>query len=212
MLNLLPSPIDIGTPLLSPGTAWTDENHRPARKQRHFRTCLYKSWYIYQQKRDNYMQGRLSRLSPHPHRLPPPPRPPSRARQQRPGSQRSGSEKLESFGDHDGLPLGFEGHFPFPVDPAELVDRCRKTYGQEPLTFLEGPDPVKTVGIISGAAQRDLYQAIDEGLDAYITGEVSEWVMNVAREAKIHYLACGHYATERLGIRALGEHLAGRFG
>ena len=71
---------------------------------------------------------------------------------------------------------------------------------------------VSTLGIISGGAQRDVYTAIDDGLDAYITGEVSEWVMNVAREAGIHYLAAGHYATERLGIRALGDHLRERFG
>ncbi|HEY7213172.1 MAG TPA: Nif3-like dinuclear metal center hexameric protein, partial [Thermoanaerobaculia bacterium] len=58
----------------------------------------------------------------------------------------------------------------------------------------------------------DVYTAIAERLDAYITGEVSEWVMNVAREARIHYLAGGHYATERLGVRALGEHLKERFG
>jgi putative NIF3 family GTP cyclohydrolase 1 type 2 len=80
------------------------------------------------------------------------------------------------------------------------------------LAFLAGPDPVKSLGIISGGAQRELYQALDDGLDAYITGEVSEWVMNVSREAGIHYLAAGHYATERLGIRALGEHLAEKFG
>lgn len=123
-----------------------------------------------------------------------------------------GLKSLEPFGQHEGLPIGFKGHFPFPVDTTELVERCQKVYVQEPLTFLAGPDPVHTVGIISGGAQRELYQAIAEGLDAYITGEVSEWVMNIAREAGIHYLACGHYATERLGIRALGEHLAGRFG
>jgi dinuclear metal center YbgI/SA1388 family protein len=122
-----------------------------------------------------------------------------------------GLKSLEPFGLYDGLPIGCKGHFPFPVAAADLVDRCRKTYAQEPLSFLEGPDPVHTLGIISGGAQREVYQAIAEGLDAYITGEVSEWVMNVAREAKIHYLSCGHYATERLGIRALGEHLAGRF-
>jgi dinuclear metal center YbgI/SA1388 family protein len=122
-----------------------------------------------------------------------------------------GLKSLEPFGLHEGLPIGFKGHFPFPVTADELVERCRKTYGQEPLTFLAGPDPVKTLGIISGGAQREVYQAIAEGLDAYITGEVSEWVMNVVREAKIHYLSCGHYATERLGIRALGEHLATRF-
>jgi dinuclear metal center YbgI/SA1388 family protein len=119
---------------------------------------------------------------------------------------------LEPFGLHDGLPVGFKGRFPEPVPAIELVERCRRVYCQEPFTFLEGPDPVSTLGIISGGAQRDLYTAVNDGLDAYITGEVSEWVMNVAREAKIHYLAAGHYATERLGIRALGEHLRERFG
>jgi putative NIF3 family GTP cyclohydrolase 1 type 2 len=80
------------------------------------------------------------------------------------------------------------------------------------LAFLSGPETVATVGIVSGGAQGEIHQAIAAGLDAYVTGEVSEWVMNVAREAGIHFLACGHYATERLGVRALGEHLAARFG
>ncbi len=118
---------------------------------------------------------------------------------------------LEAFGLHEGMPIGFKGRFPERIAVAELIARCRRVYSQEPMTFLEGPDPVRTLGIISGGAQRELYGAIAESLDAYITGEVSEWVMNVAREAKIHYLACGHYATERLGIRALGEHLAEKF-
>jgi putative NIF3 family GTP cyclohydrolase 1 type 2 len=71
---------------------------------------------------------------------------------------------------------------------------------------------VSTLGIISGGGQREFYTAIEEGLDAYITGEVTEWVMNVAKETGTHYLAAGHYATERLGVRALGQHLAERFG
>ena len=119
---------------------------------------------------------------------------------------------LEPFGLHEGLPIGFQGRFPEPIAAAELKSRCAQVYAQEPLAFLEGPDPVRTLGIISGGAQRDFYAAIHGGLDAYITGEVSEWVMNVAREAKVHYLAAGHYATERLGIRALGEHVRDRFG
>jgi dinuclear metal center YbgI/SA1388 family protein len=119
---------------------------------------------------------------------------------------------IEPFGLHEGLPIGFKGHFPEPIAATELVGRCRRVYGQVPLAFLSGSDPIRSLGIISGGAQQELYQAISEGLDAYITGEVSEWVMNVAREAGIHYLAAGHYATERLGIRALGEHLAEKFG
>jgi dinuclear metal center YbgI/SA1388 family protein len=116
------------------------------------------------------------------------------------------------FGDYGGLPVGVAGRFPEPLAAAELVDRCRRLFGQEPLAFACGPDPLSTVGIISGSAEREVHDALARGLDAFITGEVTEWVMNLVREAGIHYLACGHYATERLGIQALGDHLARRFG
>jgi dinuclear metal center YbgI/SA1388 family protein len=119
---------------------------------------------------------------------------------------------IEPFGVHEGQTVGFHGRYPVPVPAEELVRRCRELFGQEPLAFLSGPDPVRSLGIISGGAQGELYQAVAAGLDAYLTGEAAEWVMNVAKDAGIHYLACGHYATERLGIRALGEHLASRFG
>jgi dinuclear metal center YbgI/SA1388 family protein len=123
-----------------------------------------------------------------------------------------GLRRIEPFGEHDGLSLGVKGLFPEPVSADELVERCRKVYGQEPLAYLSGPESISTLGIISGGGQREFYSAIGEGLDAYITGEVTEWVMNVAKETRTHYLAAGHYATERLGVRALGEHLAERFG
>jgi dinuclear metal center YbgI/SA1388 family protein len=126
-------------------------------------------------------------------------------------ARRLGLYALEPFGLHEGQAIGFRGRYPEPIAAAELARRCGEIFGQEPLSFLAGPDPVATVGIISGGAQGELYQAIAAGLDAYITGEAAEWVMNVAREARIHFLACGHYATERLGIQALGEHLAARF-
>ncbi len=123
-----------------------------------------------------------------------------------------GLEDIEPFGLHDGLPVGVKGRFPVPIPAVELLERARRIYAQEPLAYLSGPDAVSTLGIISGGGQRDFYTAIEEGLDAYITGEVTEWVMNVARESRVHYLAAGHYATERLGVRALGEHLRERFG
>jgi len=123
-----------------------------------------------------------------------------------------GLRRIEPFGEHDGLPLGVKGFFPEAVSADELVERCRKVYGQEPLAYLAGSESISTLGVISGGGQREFYTAIGEGLDAYITGEVTEWVMNVARETRTHYLAAGHYATERLGVRALGEHLAERFG
>lgn len=123
-----------------------------------------------------------------------------------------GLAAIEPFAPYQGEPIGFRGRFPEPLSPAELVARCAALYGQPPRAFLDGPERVETLGIVSGGAQKELWSAIGAGLDAYLTGEVSEWVMNVAREAGIHYLAAGHYATEVLGIRALGERVAERFG
>lgn len=111
-----------------------------------------------------------------------------------------------------GEPVGFAGRFPEPLSVEALLQRTAEIFQQEPQHFAGGPDPVSTLAMVSGGAQRDVYKAIDAGYDVFVTGEVSEWVMNVAREAGIHYLAAGHYATERLGVRALGEHLAERFG
>ncbi|MFN7940709.1 MAG: Nif3-like dinuclear metal center hexameric protein [Thermoanaerobaculia bacterium] len=122
-----------------------------------------------------------------------------------------GLYSLEPFGRYHGVAIGFRGHYPEPIAVPELVARCRALFGQEPLAFPAGPDPVATVGVITGGGAGEVHQAIAAGLDAYVTGEPAEWVMNVARENRIHFLACGHYATERLGIRALGEHLAERF-
>jgi dinuclear metal center YbgI/SA1388 family protein len=125
--------------------------------------------------------------------------------------RRLGLEGLVPFAEHEGLPIGFRGAFPAPLPVAELVGRCRELFGQEPLLLGGGDHPVRTLGVVSGGAQSELLQAVAAGLDAYLTGEASEWVTNVAREAGIHYLACGHYATERLGIQALGDHLRRHF-
>lgn len=128
------------------------------------------------------------------------------------GASAFGLVDLEPWGRFEGFDIGFRGRFPTPLSPTALVDLCRTVYGQEPLAFLDGPDEITSLALISGGASKALYAAIDEGLDAFVTGEPTEWVMNLAREAGIHYLAAGHYATERLGPRALGEHVAGKFG
>jgi dinuclear metal center YbgI/SA1388 family protein len=120
-------------------------------------------------------------------------------------------ENVRPWGDHGGKPIGYRGEWDgLPV--SEAVDRVNRLYDSDSLTFLYGPDPVRTVGIISGGAQGDLRTAVEDGLDMFITGEASEFVMNTAREGGVHFLGAGHYNTERLGIRALGEHLAERFG
>ncbi len=121
-------------------------------------------------------------------------------------------DHLTPFAEFGGAPVGFHGKLPQAIDLETLVARCDEVFQQRPIHMGTGPSEISKVGIVSGGGESVLYEAIELGLDAYITGEVKEWVMNVAREAGVHYLAAGHYATERLGILALGEHLEEKFG
>jgi dinuclear metal center YbgI/SA1388 family protein len=127
-------------------------------------------------------------------------------------ARRLGLVELTPFGLHQGVAIGFAGTLPEAVAASELAARCATVYQQQPLLLGDPARSVRRVGIVSGGAQSEFPQAIAAGLDAYVTGEASEWVTNLARESGVAYLAAGHYATERLGVRALGEHLAERFG
>ena len=123
-----------------------------------------------------------------------------------------GLVELAPFARLEGVAIGWQGRLPEAIPASELAVRCGALFGQPALLLGPAERPVRRVGIVSGGAQREFQQAIAEGLDAYVTGEASEWVTNLAREAGVAYVAAGHYATERLGVRALGEHLAERFG
>ncbi|HZO36827.1 MAG TPA: Nif3-like dinuclear metal center hexameric protein [Solirubrobacteraceae bacterium] len=109
--------------------------------------------------------------------------------------------------------IGVSAAFPAPISAAVLRDRVRSACdGREPLTVSGGPDSVATIGIVSGGGQGYLGEAIAAGLDAFVTGEASERNFNEAREAGIHFLSAGHYATETFGVRRLGELLHDAFG
>jgi dinuclear metal center YbgI/SA1388 family protein len=123
-----------------------------------------------------------------------------------------GLESVRPWGEHGGKYIGFRGEWEDGRLAEEAVREIDALYGSRSLTFLYGPEEVRTVGIISGGAQGDLRTAVEDGLDMFVTGEASEFVMHAAREGAIHFVGAGHYNTERLGIRALGEHLATRFG
>ncbi len=106
--------------------------------------------------------------------------------------------------------VGWMGRIP-TTSFDELLQNVKHLYKSDPLIFNFGPVDIKRIGICSGAAQRSIEEAIDLGLDAFITGECSESTMHLAKEGGIHFIGAGHYATERLGIRALGEHVAEKF-
>ena len=75
-------------------------------------------------------------------------------------------------------------------------------------------DPSKSISTVAwctGAAQSYMEQAITNGVDVFISGEISEETVHLARESNTAYISAGHHATERYGIKALGEHLAEKF-
>lgn len=125
-----------------------------------------------------------------------------------------GAERTTPFPAHERTPIGVVAHLPGDgILAADLIARTRAAVGgREPLVFPSGPERIRTVGIVSGGGSPYLREAIAAGLDAFLTGEPTEWVMLLAQEHGIHYLAAGHYATETLGIRRLGDLLAARFG
>lgn len=75
-----------------------------------------------------------------------------------------------------------------------------------------GPDEINSIGFVSGAAPYQVQDAIDMGLDVYVTGEATEGVYHLAKEAGIHFIAAGHYLSERLGVQRLGAWSAQQFG
>ena len=83
--------------------------------------------------------------------------------------------------------------------------------GSEPVVFAHGPDRVEQAAVVTGGAARYLAEAAREGYDLFLTGEPAEPSLHTARELGIHFVAAGHYATERIGIKALAERLAEQF-
>jgi dinuclear metal center YbgI/SA1388 family protein len=118
----------------------------------------------------------------------------------------------EEFGLVKDRPIGVVGRHPEGVGAAELVERTRALTGRDPLVFETGPNPVRSIGIVSGAGASMIHEAAALGLDALLTGEPAEHVMADAREGGLHFIAAGHYATETFGILRLGELVAERFG
>ncbi|MEN8204817.1 MAG: Nif3-like dinuclear metal center hexameric protein [Pseudomonadota bacterium] len=122
-----------------------------------------------------------------------------------------GFERQGNFGCDGGLSLGQYGVLPQALTAVALSELIHDSLGRMPL-HIPGPQTrIQTVGWCTGAAQSYIDAAAEQGLDAFISGEISEQTVHVARERGIHYFAAGHHATERFGVQALGQHLAEQF-
>jgi len=107
--------------------------------------------------------------------------------------------------------LVWGGELEAPVEASDFADLIGERLQREPLVLNPGR-PIHKVAWCTGAAQGYISQAADAGYDAFVSGEVSEQTLHLARELGIAYFAAGHHATERFGVMALGAELEQQFG
>lgn len=113
-------------------------------------------------------------------------------------------EQVEPFGTYKGKRIGWKGRLPEPETCDVILRRIYGDYqGINLLTF--GKDSVETVAIVSGGAAWEVEQAVEEGIDLFITGEPSHQTYHYCREQKINVLAAGHYNSETFGVKLVAE-------
>lgn len=116
-----------------------------------------------------------------------------------------------TFDTSSGRDLGMYGELLVPQSGAQFAAHIATRLGRAPLYVPGGDRPIRTVAWCTGGAQGYIERAVELGVDAYVTGEISEYTVHIARETGVHFFAAGHHATERYGVQALGEHLAEKF-
>lgn len=120
-------------------------------------------------------------------------------------ANRIGLKNQERFGVWRGMVSGVKGELQAAVSFEKLVQLAMNP-GEKPLCQLPfGKKEIKTVGIISGGGASDVYQAIELGLDAYITGEMEHSLYHYIRESGINVIAMGHYQSETIGVQLVAE-------
>lgn len=116
-----------------------------------------------------------------------------------------GLNNLSAFGNYKGMSIGIKGEFEVPMD-SQVLKKLLAEKLQHPILYsnpLSATGQIKSIGIITGGANSEWREAAKSGLDAYITGEMSEHDYHESRESGIHMFAGGHHATEKFGIQSL---------
>lgn len=104
--------------------------------------------------------------------------------------------------------IGNIGRLNMSMSAGAFNDLVSQRLGRRSLLVSGGSHSIATIGLCTGGAQSYIQQAVQQGVDAFLSGEISESTTHVARERGIHYIAAGHHATERYGVRALADYVA----
>ncbi|RMH70698.1 MAG: Nif3-like dinuclear metal center hexameric protein [Gemmatimonadetes bacterium] len=117
-----------------------------------------------------------------------------------------------TFGEFKGTPAALSARMPRPTPLNEMIEILNDKLNTTVHATAFGPETIRTVGICSGDAINLVEEAVNLKLDLFITGEMSHVFYHTIKERAMNVIYAGHYATETLGVRALAEHLAERFG
>jgi len=121
-----------------------------------------------------------------------------------------GLESPVPFGRYEDVEVGLMGGLEVPL--SELADRVAERLGAAPRVIAKGPARTRRVAVVTGGASSLIEEAHERGVDTFITGEGPHHTFFDAEEWGVNVLYAGHYASETLGVQALGEHLRERFG
>lgn len=108
--------------------------------------------------------------------------------------------------------VAVKGRLKIPMSGEQFAQKISTVFAREPLVSLVRDELIETIAWCTGGGQGYIDLAASQGIDAYLTGEASEQTIHSSREQKIDFFAAGHHATERYGIKALGELLAEQHG
>jgi dinuclear metal center YbgI/SA1388 family protein len=121
-------------------------------------------------------------------------------------------KNIRTFGMYKGIEIGFEGEFTKTMQMDSIVEQLCEKLDTECTVLPFGKKEIKSVAIVSGGAGSELTEAIEKGVDCYITGEPVHQNYHAALEAGINVIYAGHYHTEKPGVQALGKSITAKFG
>lgn len=127
-----------------------------------------------------------------------------------PAAKMLGLNDLEPFGLFQGMKIGVKGTCA-PTTQEQFKKKLEKFYGHPAACVFGGPKTIRSCALISGGAHKSISEAVLDEVDCFVTGTSDEPIWHIAQQDKINFYALGHAATETIGVRLLGQHLAEQF-